>query len=516
MSQQKATTQRRTSASGQSASTKRSATRRATPRVVKGDAPRVTKTPLRGPTKRGDVSAWKPRPKSIAIAGILCAILVAYLVGCTHFSSHFAPGTTVAGVDASGLDVAELSKRLDQRVKTYANKVSGQGLDFTVGSADISLALDGEAYAKEALAQSNAALWPINMVVPHDYTLPQGIKFSESQLHRIVNDVIDTYNGEAQANRNASVSYDANKGEFVSTNAIMSEMLDASAVYDAVSTDVTRLGENTIIDSSALLSTDTSEDDEKTAQAIEHGNNMLGLSFYLTLDGQRVAHINKNLIEDWLVVVETEDGPQVVASEDAIREWSYANLSGVVDGENETRKWEVDSSAVGQVLAEHLNNLDKSSLEVPTITLEERPPESEGAALRGRHIDVNLSTQYARLYDENGNVLWRSYIVTGDPSLDRSTPQGEFEIINLEENVTLEGADEDGDGEPDYESFVYYWMCYYGTAIGLHDATWRDPAEFGGNVFATDGSHGCVNLPLDAAAELYGLVRLGDPVVVHE
>ena len=48
---------------------------------------------------------------------------------------------------------------------------------------------------------------------------------------------------------------------------------------------------------------------------------------------------------------------------------------------------------------------------------------------------------------------------------------------------------------------------------GLHDATWR--GAFGGNIYTYGGSHGCVNLPLDIAAQLYNLVYVGMPVIVH-
>jgi lipoprotein-anchoring transpeptidase ErfK/SrfK len=36
---------------------------------------------------------------------------------------------------------------------------------------------------------------------------------------------------------------------------------------------------------------------------------------------------------------------------------------------------------------------------------------------------------------------------------------------------------------------------------GLHDAPWR--SEFGGTIYQTNGSHGCINLPADAAKVIY-------------
>ena len=37
--------------------------------------------------------------------------------------------------------------------------------------------------------------------------------------------------------------------------------------------------------------------------------------------------------------------------------------------------------------------------------------------------------------------------------------------------------------------------------IGLHDASWR--SEFGSDIYLYNGSHGCVNLPYDAAKIIY-------------
>lgn len=58
-----------------------------------------------------------------------------------------------------------------------------------------------------------------------------------------------------------------------------------------------------------------------------------------------------------------------------------------------------------------------------------------------------------------------------------------------------------------------YWMPFVGNSVGLHDADWR--SKFGSNIYEYNGSHGCVNLPPDKAAELAGLINVGTVVVVH-
>ena len=48
---------------------------------------------------------------------------------------------------------------------------------------------------------------------------------------------------------------------------------------------------------------------------------------------------------------------------------------------------------------------------------------------------------------------------------------------------------------------------------GMHDATWR--SSFGGNIYKYNGSHGCVNMPLDKAGKLYKMTDNGVPVIVY-
>ena len=69
-------------------------------------------------------------------------------------------------------------------------------------------------------------------------------------------------------------------------------------------------------------------------------------------------------------------------------------------------------------------------------------------------------------------------------------------------------------GEKEYETTVAYWMAFEGNGIGLHDATWQP--SFGGSMYASGyGSHGCVNLPYDAAESLYSITEVGDCVIAH-
>ena len=49
--------------------------------------------------------------------------------------------------------------------------------------------------------------------------------------------------------------------------------------------------------------------------------------------------------------------------------------------------------------------------------------------------------------------------------------------------------------------------------IGFHDATWR--SKFGGTIFQTSGSHGCINLPSDQAKIIYETIDKGYPILLY-
>ena len=46
----------------------------------------------------------------------------------------------------------------------------------------------------------------------------------------------------------------------------------------------------------------------------------------------------------------------------------------------------------------------------------------------------------------------------------------------------------------------------------MHDASWR--STYGGTIYKTNGSHGCINLPLDVAKKIYDKVTINTPVMI--
>jgi lipoprotein-anchoring transpeptidase ErfK/SrfK len=118
------------------------------------------------------------------------------------------------------------------------------------------------------------------------------------------------------------------------------------------------------------------------------------------------------------------------------------------------------------------------------------------------YIEVDMGNQKLYAYLD-GQLLVETDIVTGNVKKKMSTPEGVVYVNKKQRNRTLRG--------PGYASFVKYWMPVKG-GIGLHDASWRK--EFGGEIYKTNGSHGCINIPRNVMSEIYENFEVGTPVIM--
>lgn len=120
------------------------------------------------------------------------------------------------------------------------------------------------------------------------------------------------------------------------------------------------------------------------------------------------------------------------------------------------------------------------------------------------YVEIDMSNQHLYYY-EDGVLKVDSDIVTGNLRLGHGTPTGLYYVNNKARNTVLTGAD--------YVSHVKYWIAFIGHSIGIHDASWRY-GKFGGDIYKTNGSHGCVNTRTEEVGKLYELIQIGTPVLV--
>lgn len=125
--------------------------------------------------------------------------------------------------------------------------------------------------------------------------------------------------------------------------------------------------------------------------------------------------------------------------------------------------------------------------------------------LLGSYVEVNLEQQHLWLY-KDGALVTETDIISGLPEDGRSTYKGAWPIAYKASPYTLSSE------EYGYSTKVQYWIPFV-CGQGLHDADWQ--TEFGGEVYKTKGSHGCINLPPAQAEVIYHTVEAGYPVIIY-
>ena len=446
---------------------------------------------------------------------VLGALAAAYVVGAAYFSSHFTPGTTVDGVDASLMTTSQLAEAIEQRAASYQQHITGpNGLDITIPGSDVSLTCDGAKTAKEALDRTSPAMWLPYILSPKHMLIDADVTVNDEALANSVGAAVAAFNESATPPTNSTAAYNAENGTFEATQESVGTAFDAGKVLEESAVAVRELRDEVTVGDQQLAQPTVANTDETLNASIERANTILAHEINVVCDDQTIATIDRNTMASWM---HFGDDNQLEIS--GIYDW-VENNETVVDAGNaidDEHVWEIDVQAtcddIHRVMEQDLGD----SAKVAREAIETKPPVTPGAKERGRHIDINISTQFIRFYDSDGKVIWDSYCVTGgyDPQYGdmHATPTGTYAIQAKQTNTKLIGADRNGDSEPDYESFVYFWMPFLNYDYGLHDATWR--SDFGGEIRTWYGSHGCVNLPYEKAAELFELVNVGDTVYIH-
>ena len=132
----------------------------------------------------------------------------------------------------------------------------------------------------------------------------------------------------------------------------------------------------------------------------------------------------------------------------------------------------------------------------------------QGNDIGDTYVEVDISRQHVWCV-ENGKTVVSTDVVTGNVNEGNGTPTGTFSLMYKVSPSVLEGSNNDGSS---YKTPVNYWMPFW-DGCGFHDADWR--SAFGGTIYRGNGSHGCVNMPPAQAKKLYSYVEAGMPIIVH-
>jgi lipoprotein-anchoring transpeptidase ErfK/SrfK len=193
------------------------------------------------------------------------------------------------------------------------------------------------------------------------------------------------------------------------------------------------------------------------------------------------------------------------------------------------RTYDLGQQAAGKVKVEWDGKDDKGAVAAPgnyrfRVLARDKTGSTADAVfdkllVSNKRIVVSLDQQKLWAYDGDKAEL-ESLVTTGNQAL--PTPEGTFQVLTKQKNFTFHSPWPKG--SPFYypDSPTSFAMMFDDGGYFIHDAPWRHKFGPGSNLVAgqpgeeTTGTHGCVNVPLDAQAKLFAWTDLGTPVVIQK
>lgn len=453
----------------------------------------------------------KTKKRLIIAVVIIGAIVSLYFLFTLIFLSRFAFGTQINGISAGHCTTEAICEKLADAVKEYSIAIKQDGnVKDTIKGTDIGLRSDiDKAEIESMLRGQNPFLWPLKIFSPDQFISNKVVSLDASKLEKVVNDLNVLKNKDFIKTENAYVHFE--DGAFRVKEEVYGTELTPEDLRAKLFNNISLLKREVDLEKDGLylepeiVSTSPQFKDllsklnrtinvsisyiEGTTVPREEIASWISISgdYEMTVDGELV----KGYVRGLSAKHNTAGKPKTLLN-------SYGetvtvpggNYGWIVDIDKETEHLMADVDA-GQSVNRELEY---------KYTANSHDENDYGNS----YVEVNLTTQHLFLY-KDGELILDTPFVSGDVSKNRITHTGAYRIAYKQSPAVLRGVG--------YATPVTYWMPF-NNGEGLHDANWR--SNFGGNIYRTNGSHGCVNLPPSVAKKIYENVTAGYPVLVYQ
>ena len=455
--------------------------------------------------------------KKPIIIGATAVVLIAagYFGAGSYYENKFLPNTMLDGIDISNDTVAQAKEETTAAIAQAQIQIVENGETIHAFTpADLGVSIDNTEKLETMKAEQSGWNWPILLFQEkQEETDLSGVSVDETALGNILT-AMPLENDSRTAPVNATVVKGTNGYEIspeTAGNRVDLELLKATMLEAVIA------GETKIDLAVAYQQPTLTAGDPILAETLQKLDDLTDTVIQYTISGQTET-VPQTAIIEWLGI---DENGEVSVNREGVAAYlqglsdkysTYSRTRDFLATDGETVQ--VPSGTYGWTLAvaAETDNLISyvSAGEDLTVTPNYNGTgyHADGADIGTTYVEVDLSSQHMWYYKE-GVVALETDIVSGHPM--SPTPTGVFYIWNKEEDAVLKGYNPRS--EKDYESPVEYWMPVDWTGIGIHDSSWQ-PA-YGGEYWLTAGSNGCVNTPPGVMAELFGMIGIGVPVVIH-
>lgn len=471
-----------------------------------------------GNNARGEKYISMERPKGkcrkIVISLIISfsSLLIIYLGMSLYFINHFYFGSTINCINVSGKTVNGANEELAAKLKTYTLKLEEQGgVKEEIRGADINLRYDSHNKIQCLKHSQNPFQWFCGLFNKKEYTLPGIISYDEELLKERVNNLSCFNISNIIKPKNPSFKYTNSGYEIIkeTKGTMVNKDILYNHVVSAILQGKTTINFNTINCYEHPKYTSNSKEIVATKNIL---NKYTSSKITYTFD-ERKEVLDGSTINTWLKV---DDNLEIIFDEEKVKKY-IATLANTYDTLGKTRDFVTSSGVTIKVsggdygfLIDRINeeqDLIANIKDGKTITKEPKYTQTSlyhnVNDIGKTYVEIDLTKQCLWFY-KNGSLIVTGNVVTGNISSNHGTPEGIYKLEYKQRGAILRGAG--------YSSPVSFWMPF-NDGIGIHDATWR--SVFGGEIYETDGSHGCINAPYAVAETIFNNIDPGTPIICH-
>ena len=464
------------------------------------------------------------------VSALILLVVCAGIVYAANYSGRALPGTTVAGTPVAGMTRDQVISVVNERADatTVTLTVVGKTTEASLNEAGITVEADETA---DAAMKGSTSLPAFVSAIFSKRDVEPVLTVSDESIKKLAATANSTLTSEmkdaavivAEDGDSFTVT-PAQNGNGVAIEDVASAVKQAGATLTSVTQDV------------SVRQIEPSVTTENAEAVAEKANALLDTRIEIS-DGIDTFTAERSDKVKWIEFLTKDDGSLDDPSISSVKVADWVNtLAATTDVKPENRVDNVDSKGnVLTVAREGKKGLKTNNTE--QITKDVVAAMTDGKAYKGlfhyddvepgsetkqvaegtenlvyqaaegeKWVDVNLTDNSVTAYVGGKVAGGPFYMVPGAP--ETPTIVGTFHVYLKYDVQTMRGENADG---TKYETEGVPWVTYFSGGYAMHGAPWR--SSFGWSGYG--GSHGCVNMPVDAAKFIYDWTDMGDTVVVH-
>lgn len=455
----------------------------------------------------------------IMLCIILVSLMTAYIGLAVYYHNAFEYGTWINGVYCTGKSVDEVNEEL---VKDFTYEgitvYDKEGNSCFLSAEEINYCFDFKKALEVYLHRQNSWMWIESLIRSENTELVPVVSYDLQAFENCFSRIPFLIEGqEKDENRRVEIIRTNQGYELLNERTSVLNIEEAkAAVMAAVENSEPEIS---LVEAGCYHDLELTEEMQGTLALWEKIDafQRCGIVYQM---GEEQVPVDASVVSGWIATDEAGgfllDGNGAPQLKEGAVEAFIAELAAEYDTVGTSRKFMATRGE--EVTVEGGIYGNKIDQQAEVTYLEEaflsgrkevhEPVYTQKAWVQGKedigdtYIEIDMGEQMMYYY-VGGALRIETPVVTGNTSRRMGTPTGVNYVYLKQTNRILRGEN--------YASHVDFWMPVKGN-IGIHDASWR--SKYGGAIYQTNGSHGCINTPRAAMEQLYQMAEVGTPVVM--